>query len=312
MTRRRTAGLAGSVAAAAALVVLGAPPAAAAPFPEVIALPDGYQPEGIATGTGHTFYVGSIPTGAVRVGDYRTGTTDPLVPARSGRAAIGLKYDRGLLWVAGGPTGKAFVYDAATGADVAVYALAGGPTFVNDVVLTKDAAYFTDSVNPVLYRVARDGSGAPGALTTIPLTGDLVYGSGFNVNGIAATPDGGTLFVVQSNTASVFRVDPLTGVTDKVELTDPSGAPPTVPNADGVLLLGRTLYVVQNRLNLVARIDLAPDLGSGVIVSRTRDADFDVPTTIAAFGNALYAVNARFGTASPGTATYAVVRLPRP
>jgi hypothetical protein len=60
------------------------------PFPKLIALPDGWQPEGIAI-EGSTFYVGSIPTGAVYRGDVRTGQGAPLVPANEGRAAIGLK-----------------------------------------------------------------------------------------------------------------------------------------------------------------------------------------------------------------------------
>jgi hypothetical protein len=38
---------------------------------------------------------------------------------------------------------------------------------------------------------------------------------------------------------------------------------------------------------------------------------FDVPTTIARFGNALYAVNARFGTPEPNSATYTAVRVER-
>lgn len=72
----------------------------------MIPLPDGFQPEGIAVGTGTTFYVGSIPTGAVYRGDLRTGEGEVLVPAQTGRAAIGLKYHEraGLLFVAGGPT----------------------------------------------------------------------------------------------------------------------------------------------------------------------------------------------------------------
>src|SRR5687767_8335231 len=74
----------------------------AAPFPEVIPLPDGFQPEGIASGTGTTFYVGSIPTGAVYRGDLRTGEGQLVVPVQAGRNAIGLKFDAptGLLFVA--------------------------------------------------------------------------------------------------------------------------------------------------------------------------------------------------------------------
>ncbi len=40
---------------------------------DVIALPDGFQPEGIAIGPGGTGYVGSLADGDVYVFDVRTG-----------------------------------------------------------------------------------------------------------------------------------------------------------------------------------------------------------------------------------------------
>ena len=132
----------------AALAIVAIPAAfAKAAFPETIALPNGWQPEGIAIGNGTTFYVGSIPTGAIYRGDLRTGQGAPLVQGATGRAAIGVDFDRGRLFVAGGSTGKGFVYDARTGALVREIQLAtgGGATFVNDVVATKRAAWFTDS-----------------------------------------------------------------------------------------------------------------------------------------------------------------------
>lgn len=49
---------------------------------------------------------------------------------------------------------------------------------------------------------------------------------------------------------------------------------------------------------------------SGRIVRELRDDDFDVPTTIARFGSALYAVNARFGTTPTPQTEYDVVRVP--
>ena len=109
----------------------------------------------IAGGT--TFYVGSIPTGAIYRGNLRTGTGAPFVQAATGRAAIGVEHDRGRLFVAGGDTGKGFVYDARTGTLLRELQLAtgGGATFVNDVVVTKRAAYFTDSNRPVLYRLVQ-------------------------------------------------------------------------------------------------------------------------------------------------------------
>ena len=294
-----------SVALAAAIAV-GA--AGAAFFPERIDLPRGFQPEGIAT-VGETFYVGSIPTGAVYRGNVITGRGQVLVPGGPGRAATGMKVASGQIFVAGAGTGNAYVYDARTGADVATFDLTdASATFVNDVVVTDSAAWFTDSLQPVLYRVELDADGrasAQSAVSTLEYAadGDLQYQAGFNVNGIDATPDGDTLVVVQSNTGRLFTVDPATGDTALIDLGTES-----VPNGDGILLRGNQLYVVQNRLNLIAKIILAPDLSSGRVAVRLGHPDFDVPTTIGAVGSWLYAVNARFGTPSPATAEYWITR----
>jgi outer membrane protein assembly factor BamB len=289
-----------------AFALLAAPATSAATRPKTIALPAGFQPEGIAT-QGTTFYVGSISTGAIFRGDLRTGDGAIFVPAQSGRSAIGLSLGDGMLFVAGGSTGQAYVYDATTGATLAVFQLAGGNTFVNDVVATQDAAYFTDSVNPVLYRVPIEGPGAFGVPQAIPLTGDLVYQTGFNLNGIDATPDGDTLVVVQSNTGRLFTVDPTTGVTAAIDLGGQ-----TVVNGDGILLHGKRLWVVQNRDELLTAIHLSPDLTSARVTGRFTDPTFDVPTTVAQQGSRLVLVNARFGTPSPETASYWLTQIRRP
>ena len=287
---------------------------AAAPFkafPEVIPLPVGFQPEGIAVGKGSTFYVGSIPTGAVYRGDLRTGEGDILVPAQEGRAAIGMKYDErtGLLFVAGGPTGFAYVYDGETGENVAEIQLTTGDRFINDVVITKDAAYFTNSAQPVIYRVALEKNGevpTTPEVEEIPLSGDYQFTEdAFNANGIAATPNGKTLIIVNSVDGLLYKVRPGSGV---AKLIDLGGA--TLLNGDGVLLEGRTLYVVQNRMNQIAVVSLTnSDLDEGEVVDTITDDDFRVPTTIARFGDSLYAVNARFGTEPTPDTEYEVVRV---
>lgn len=280
----------------------------AAPFPDVIPLPNGFQPEGIASGNGTTFYVGSIPTGAIYRGDFRTGEGEILVESQPGRSAIGLKFDprSGLLFVAGGSTGKAFVYDARTGDLVAELQLSTEPSFINDVVVTRDAAYFTNSFQPVLYRVPLDRNGWPTSeVETLPLGGDYQFiPGGFNANGIAATPNGKTLIIVNSTDGALYRVDPETGVATRIDLGTGS-----VPNGDGILLQGKTLYVVQNSLNQIAVIDLAPDLSSGTIETLITSPNFRVPTTIARFGSSLYAVNARFDTPPTPDTEYDVVRV---
>ena len=232
--------------------------------------------------------------------------------ARRGAAAIGLRYDgrTGLLFVAGGPTGFAYIYDGETGEKIAAIQLTTGPRFINDVVITQDAAYFTNSQQPVLYRVPLENNGElPSSPTVeeIPLTGDYVFTPGaFNANGIAATPNGDTLIIVNSVDGVLYNVDPETGVATRIDL---GGA--SVPNGDGILLQGKTLYVVQNRLNQIAVVELNSDLTEGEIVDTITDSDFRVPTTIARFGNSLYAVNARFGTPPTPDTEYEVVRVSR-
>jgi hypothetical protein len=278
--------------------------------PDLISLPNAFQPEGIAS-RDNFIYVGSIPTGAVYRADITTGTGSVLVPAQAGRAAIGLKVDgRGRIFVAGGGTGKAFVYDAATGQDLASYTLTqAAPTFINDVVLTPDAAWFTDSRNPVLYRVPLPADGSIAGqetVSTLALSGDFQFAAGVNnLNGIAFT--GQLIIAVQSNTGFLFTVNPATGVTRKIDL----GAE-TVVNGDGLLLEGQTLFVVQNRLNQVAVIDLSPDFATGTVRTRITNPSFDVPTTLTAAGTSLYAVNARFGIQVTPDTPYTVVRFGRP
>jgi sugar lactone lactonase YvrE len=279
------------------------------PFPEVIQLPTGFRPEGIEVGRGTTFYVGSVASGAIYRGDLRTGSGAILVPGGSGRSATGIELDRyKRLFVAGAGTGNAFVYDAQTGALLQTYNLATAPTFINDVVVTPDAAYLTDSQKAVVYRIPIGPGGALGAAETIPLSGDYVHVAGaFNLNGIDATQSGETLVAVQSVNGKLYSIDPTTGVARQISLGTEN-----VMNGDGILLTGRTLYVVQNQQNQVAVIALAPDLTSGELLTRLTDADFKVPTTIDDLGRRLYAVNARFGTPNPDSLEYQVVQLRKP
>jgi hypothetical protein len=282
----------------------------AAPFPDRIDLPNGFFPEGIAIAPGGTFYTGSLVDGSIYRGDVRTGAGAVLVEAPDGRIAVGMKVHKGLLYVAGGDTGEGYVYDASTGADVQTYSFTQAG-FINDVVVTKDAAWFTDSVNPVLYRVPVSPNGTPGSpaeVEVLPLSGDISFLPTFpNVNGIDATPDGSTLVIVQSNTGELFTVDPSSGETTEIDLGGDD-----VAFGDGILLDGKTLYVVQNFLNQVATVALASDLSSGEVVGHTPDKGFDIPTTVAEFGNALYVVNARFNTPPGPTTEYWITRIRKP
>ncbi|HZJ52476.1 MAG TPA: superoxide dismutase [Actinomycetota bacterium] len=276
---------------------------------DTIPLPNGFQPEGIDIDGAH-FFTGSISTGAVYRGDVRTKEGSILVPGREGRAAIGLKVDDGRVFVAGGPTGQAYVYDAHSGAELATYRLTSAATFINDVVVTPQAAWFTDSFNQVLYKVpltADGGLSGQGAVRTVPLTGDLQYQEGFNVNGIDATPNGRKLVIVQSNTGMLFTVAPQSGLTTRIVLDHER-----VRFGDGILLDGRTLYVVQNFQDRVAVVELERGLESGDVVERVRDGDFDIPTTIAERGDRLYLVNARFTTPPTPQTEYWITVIHKP
>jgi sugar lactone lactonase YvrE len=273
-------------------------------FPERIALPDGFAPEGIEI-KGKTVYVGSVGTGAVWKGDLRTGRGDTFVPGAAGtRSATGIEYDRGRLWVAGARFGNVIVYDARTGASLHTIQLATGtdPTFINDLVVTKRAVWLTDSQRPVLYKVALSHNGEPGAVTTVPLLPEYAHVAGFNLNGIVATHRG-TLIAVQSAAKKLYAIDPDTGAAKTIDLGGYDLA-----NGDGLLLHGRVLYVVQNQLDQVAVFVLSKDLTRAAHVKTLSEpADqLSVPTTIDRFGKRLYVVNASFGRTPPN---YQIVRL---
>ncbi|THH40676.1 SMP-30/gluconolactonase/LRE family protein [Neolewinella litorea] len=276
-------------------------------FPEVIALPDGFQPEGIVAGTGNTFYVGSLADGSIYRGDFRTGTGEVIYTPESG-ISVGLAFDprTQYLYVSGNGTGGAFVLDTRSRQVVATFDFGGG--FVNDVIVTRDAVYFTDSFTPNLYVAELSPSDQPtGATATLPLSGDFQFQpNAFNANGIEATPNGDALIVVNSSFGELYLVDPATGVAETIDLDGGS-----VIAGDGILLVGKTLYVVQNAFNQIAEIQLSPNYRSGRITDVITDPDFRVPTTVTRKGSTLYAVNARFGTPPGPDVDYEVVSVSR-
>lgn len=280
--------------AAAVLSLTGiafAPSAAAGEFPSVIVLPGATSAEGVATGEGTTFYAGDFFTGDIYRGDLRSGHVELFIDAPNGRMAVGLKADirRGLLFVAGGFTGQAYIYDLETGADLATFQLG---VLVNDVTITRDAAWFTDSALPHLYRIPI----APGgSAQTIVVSGPAAQMYGFpNLNGIAATPDGRALIVSHSGLGALFTIDPTTGASRHI-----TGI--SLPTVDGILLHAGRLYATQV-LGQIAEIRLSPDLSTGTFETALTSPDFQSPTTVAAFGDRLVTVNGKFDTGIPPTA----------
>ncbi|AGZ40017.1 SMP-30/gluconolactonase/LRE family protein [Actinoplanes friuliensis] len=298
------------VTATALAVVVGAAPAEAshrAPAPTTIQLPDGFQPEGIAIGKAPYAYFGSRVDGDIYRVSLGSGR-GKVISQGPGTPSLGLKLDnRGRLFVAGGNGGDARVLDAGSGKVLKSYTLQTGTAFINDVILTGGAAWYTDSANPVLFKLPLGRHGKlPAEATRVPLTGAITYQTGNNANGITATPDGRGLIIVQSNTGKLFKSS-YSGVTTEIDLGGEN-----VLNGDGLWLRGSTLYVVQNRLNVIARIQLDKHATKGTVVSRTTDPRFDVPTTIAEYGKRFYLPNARFTTTPTPTTPYTAVAVARP
>jgi sugar lactone lactonase YvrE len=300
--------LSATAAAIVLAIALFAGSASAKPFPGLIVLPGATSAEGIATGIGSTFYAGDLFAGDIYRGDLRGGTASLFVDAPNGRLATGLKVDvaHNLLVVAGFLTGQAYFYDARTGADRAILQLAGPGAIINDVALTKDAAWFTDSSQPHLYRVPIGPNGAIGTASTLVVTGPAANLSGpFNLNGIAATANGKTLLVAHSSDATIYTVNPQTGASAAI-------AGVNVPTVDGILLEADRLWAVQNFMNQATELRLSPDLTSATVERVFTSPDFEVPTTVARDGDRLAFVNAKFDTGLPPTATsFEVVVLQR-
>lgn len=290
-----------------------APAGNSANFPARIDLPNAFAPEGIESGPGTLAFVGSLVDGAVWRGNLRTGSGEVFAAGAAGRASVGMAYDaeHDRLWVAGGGPmaagqGDVRVYDGSSGELLMSYA-AGEVGFLNDVTVTPDAVYVTDSGTPVqlvVIPLGVDGS-LPTAATTLPLTGDLVATpDAFNLNGIVSRD--GIPLVVQTSTGMLFRVDPTTGVTTAVDL---GGA--VVGAADGMELRGSTLYVVRNNENLVTVVRLKGSMTSGTVLGDITDPSLDIPTTAALSAGRLWAVNARFGTPVEPDTPYWITQLPR-
>ncbi|MFJ5303252.1 SMP-30/gluconolactonase/LRE family protein [Streptomyces sp. NPDC088350] len=302
--------LLGGAALTALAVTVGTGPASADSataepgWPTEFPLPDGFLPEGIAIGSRPYAYMGSRANGAIYRTDLRTGEGGILSEGATGLVSVGLKLDHdGLLYVAGG-TGAARVVDSRTGEIVTTYQLtATTGHFINDVTLLGDRAWFTDSYDAVLYGVPR---GRAGEVTALPLTGDWVQTPGvINANGIVGTPNGHHLIVVSSTPGKLYRVSLKTGHATEIALSGASD----VANGDGLFRIGRTLYVVRNRLNLISVFDLDAQATTATLRRTITDPRFDIPTTAARFGNRLYLVNARFTSPQTPDTTFTAVAV---
>ena len=259
---------------------------------------DVVYPEGIAYHAGNgDFFVGSTVGGAVYRGNAwgRNRQLSLFLPGGSdGRTDVrGMKVNpQGQLFMAGGATGTMWMYDAVTGRFLSTFSTGLQNSLINDVAIGPDgAAYFTDSNNPILFRIKADAQG----VFQLEFWRDLrntpiQYTTGFNLNGIAVTADGKYVITVQSNTGKLFRIATDTKDVSEIKLAGSD----LMTNGDGILLDGQTLYVSRNSLNLMVQVRLAPDWSTGQQIGSFTDPMFAYTTTIAKAGNRLLVVNSQF------------------
>ncbi len=220
--------------------------------------------------------------------------------------AMGMAADiaHDLLFVAGGRTGQGYIYDTRSGATVATYQFAAPSTpaappttVINDVALTNDGAWFTESRQALLYFVPVSQAGIPETtFRTLAVSGPAAtIGGGVNLNGIQATPNGETLVVSHSVNAQLHTVDPTTGASATI-------AGVSLPHVDGIVLEAGRLWAVQNHSNQVSQIRLDPDLTAGAVEAVITSDLFQVPTTAARVGSRLAVVNSHMNFGFPPTA----------
>ena len=281
------------------------------PLPANVTFPEGvaYDPKT------DSLFTGSAATGNVirmNLKDRKPADVAAAVlPVEPFPALLGMKVDgSGRLWLAGGRTGAMAVVDSRSGALLKKLEVpAKGNTLINDVAVVGTTAYFTDSLTPTLWRVQAP-EGRIGELEPwLQFTGTpLEYTTpGANLNGIAATPDGRSLIVVQMNKGLLFRIDT---ADKKVTPIDIGGE--SVATGDGLVLDGRRLYVVRQGEQEIVTIDLSPDLASGKVVSRFKDPALMWPATAVKVGDRLLVVNTQFNkrTSKDPATPFAIVAVP--
>ncbi|MFI1280213.1 SMP-30/gluconolactonase/LRE family protein [Streptomyces sp. NPDC020858] len=302
-----------------AVLTLGAAPAQAkapaadARISTAFAIPGAkVYPEGIATDPRtRTVYVGSYADGTVYRA--RPGRPEAEVFLPSGtdgrRTANGLRVDAlGRLWVTDSTTGVA-VYDTSTGARLAHFEVADGAPahFVNDLTLTPDgAAYLTDSIRGVIYRVGPEQLAAGSGVLTeaydlTPALRPRPAGA-FNLNGIVSDRAGRYLLTVDMTAGDLYRVDLRTGAVRRVALTGGD-----LKAADGLdLSPDGTLRVAHNVSNTLTRWRLTADGTRGRLTRTITDPSLQIPTTLAHTPGRTLVVRSQFdkgGPLTPGSGT---------
>jgi Cu-Zn family superoxide dismutase len=256
------------------------------------------NPEGIAVGNRSTaFFVSITGDGAIYRGTLRSGTVAPFIAGAPGKVAVGIKVRRGLLYVAGGPTGTITVYGLANKRPVATFQTGSGG-FLNDLVVTRRGdVYVTDSYRPTLWHVTaaqvRAGHGVPQALD---VSSAIAYLKGFNANGIVAQTLR-RLIVVQTNTGRLFRITLNAAGSAIAAIAPVRGV--AVPGGDGLMLDAGRLVVVQGGPPAQLSFVQLRDAGRrGSVRARLRSDKLRGPSTVARARGLYLVVNADFANSA--------------
>ena len=278
--------------------------------------PEITYPEGIAVDEKtKAVYVGSAATAAIaRMNPDGTGASilvkEGTLPAEPFPSVLGMKTDgAGRLWVAGGRTGIISVIDTASGKELKRFEVpTKGKSLINDVAIVGGSAYVTDTLVPTLWRIPVKGNDLGALEAWIEFAGSpLQYETGPNLNGIAATPDGRYLIVVQMNKGLLFRI----GVNDK-RITQIDTGGEALNTGDGLLLDGTTLYLVRQGEQEVVTLALSDDYSRATVRNRFRDPAIMWPATAAKAGDRLLVVSTQFNQRQSGKAQtpFTVVGIP--
>ena len=238
--------------------------------------------EGIGvTRSQKTFYVSEVTGGEIHRGDVRTGETSVWKDeGADGRTtARGITTDRqGRVYIAGGPNGigndqpDLWVYSR-HGELLAAIQLDVDDAFLNDVAIGPDgAAYFTNSNEPQIFRVAKEhGTWSATLWADAGDTIDVEIKSGeiFNLGGIVVSPGRGALIVAQGNTGQLWRFDLRTTEATPIDIGEAD-----LTNADGLVLRGHTLWVVRNFAHVLTTMRISHRTSVARLISeRMTDPD---------------------------------------